>query len=357
MAENKTQIEIEKARAYFYQLKLADCYNILRRYFDRLPFKPEKGHAEFIGMFARVLSELGKKNELNFYMAELEKLEVRMDSPEITYQLAMVYVNSDPPKIKMAASLLEKLITKGDIGEYEAKAKMTLAYCYDSTSKNIEAIRELIFTIGPVEDQSVRNLLETWKAKVYRDEGKFAQSQAILDTLLASLKPDADWYSYFTAKIISIGLYRDWGKEDLARKILLETLSLSKEKPLKTVKRQLEFIQSTFADEKTSSPLVFRIAKNKRVLSFRDQSIEIDESRPIEKLTSLILTQKRLTKEEIIEALFSRNYSELDDSTIYYQIHGVKKFLKKLGLSNPKLEKSGPYYEFKGEVQLLEEHL
>jgi deoxyribose-phosphate aldolase len=71
----------------------------------------------------------------------------------------------------------------------------------------------------------------------------------------------------------------------------------------------------------------------------------------------VILETGLLTKEEIIEALFSRNYSELDDSTIYYQIHGVKKFLKKLGLSNPKLEKSGPYYEFKGEVQLLEEHL
>jgi hypothetical protein len=355
MVENKTQIEIEKARAYFYQLKLADCYNILRRYFDRLPFKPEKGHAEFIGMFARVLSELGKKNELNFYMAELEKLEARMENSEITYQLAMVYVNAEPPKLKLATALLEKLIKTEQTGDYEAKAKMTLAYCYDSTSKDMAAIRELIFSIGPVEDLSVRSLLETWKAKVYRDEGNFEQAEKILGSLLSKLKPEADWYSYFTAKIISIGLYRDWGKENLARKLLLETIAISKEKPLKTVKRQLEYIQASFADEKDESPLIFKMTENKRVLSFRDQSVEIDESRPTEKLASLLLIQKRLTKEEIVEALFSRSYSEPDDSAIYYHIHGVKKFLKKLGLSNPKLEKSGPYYEFKGEVQLLQE--
>lgn len=357
MVENKTQIDIEKARGYFYQLKLADCYTILRRYFDRLPFKPEKGHAEFIGMFARVLSELGKKNELNFYLAELEKLETRIGNPEITYQLAMVYVNAEPPKLKLAMALLEKLLKNGQIGDYEAKAKMTLAYCYDSTSKDMAAIRELIFSIGPVEDLAVRNLLETWKAKVYRDEGDFTQAEKILESLLSSLKPESDWYSYFTAKIISIGLYRDWGKEDLARKLLLETISISKDKPLKTVKRQLEFIQASFADEKDDSPLVFKIADNKRVLFFRDQWVEINESKLTEKLASLLLIKKRLTKEEIVEALFSRNYSEPDDSAIYYHIHGVKKFLKKLGLSNPKLEKSGPYYEFKGEVQLLQEHL
>ena len=58
--ETKIQKELEKAKEYFYQLKLAEAYSILRRYFDRLPFKPEPQHGEYMGMFIRVLSELGK---------------------------------------------------------------------------------------------------------------------------------------------------------------------------------------------------------------------------------------------------------------------------------------------------------
>ena len=77
--EEKSSKELEKAKEHFHKGKLLEAYNILRRYYDRLPFKPEKAHAIYIGMFMRVLSELGKRNELNFYMLALEKLQIKLN--------------------------------------------------------------------------------------------------------------------------------------------------------------------------------------------------------------------------------------------------------------------------------------
>jgi len=354
--EMKTQKELEKAKEHFYELRLLECYNILRRYFDRLPFKPEKEHGEYIGIFVRVLSEIGKKNELSFYLSELEKLEPKTICPFITYQLAVAYVNSEPPQLKQAVLLLERFIKAQPKGDLAAKAKMTLAYCYDSISKDLAAVKGLIFSISDFEDPSVGFLLETWKAKVFRDEGNFIEAEKILKNLLNDLTPERDWYAYFTAKIIFIGLYRDWEKMDLARQLLVETLNLAKEKPLRTVKRQLSTIQESFADQKTNMPLVVRVGKGRDAISYMNASLEIDNSKPFEKLTKLLLIQKKLTKDEIVQALFEREYQEdTDDPMIYYHVHGVKKVLKRLGVANPNLVKKGPYYEFNGEVQLVEE--
>lgn len=354
--ELKTQKELAKAKEYFQQLRLSDCYSILRRYFDRLPFKPEEGHAEFIGMFIRVLSELGKKNELNFYKVELEKLEPKSANPSITYQLAMVCVNSEPPQLKTAIVLLEKLLKNGIAGDYSAKAKMTLAYCYDSISRDIATSRNLIFSIDHVEDKSLGYLLETWKAKVFRDEGNFVEAEKVIQKLLQALTAEECWYSYFTAKIISIGLYRSWGKLDLARKLLVETKALAKEKPLRTVQRQLDAIQESFVDEKPVGPIIFKMSRNEPVITYFDHSLELDLSRPNERLAEFFLVRKKLTKEEIIEGLFQRGYNpETDDPIIYYQVHAVKKLFKKLGVVDPRLSKNGLHYEFSGEVELIGE--
>lgn len=356
--EMKTQKELEKAKEHFYELRLVECYNILRRYFDRLPFKPEKEHGEYIGIFVRVLSEIGKKNELSFYLSELEKLEPKMFCPFVTYQLAVAYVNAEPPQLKQAVTLLERFLKSQTKGDLAAKAKMTLAYCYDSISKDVAAVKGLIFSINDFEDPSVGFLLETWKAKVFRDEGNFIEAEKTLKNLLNELTPERDWYAYFTAKIIFIGLYRDWEKMDLARQLLVETINLAKEKPLRTIKRQLSVIQESFAEHRAKLPLVVRVGKTGEVISYMDSTLDIDDSKPFEKLTKLLLIQKRLTKDEIIQALFNRDYcAESDDPIIYYHVHGVKKLLKKLGVANPNLVKKGPHYEFNETVQLVEEAL
>jgi tetratricopeptide (TPR) repeat protein len=356
--ENKTLKELERAKEYFYQLKLIDAYNILRRFFDRLPFKPEREHGEFIGIFIRVLSELDKKNELNFYLLELEKLEPKLDCPFITYQLAMVYVNSEPSQLKRAIELLEQFLKKNPSGDFAAKAKMTLAYCYDSLSNDIAAARKLIFSIQKVEDKKLANLLETWKAKVFRDEGSFVEAENILNRFLVTVTPSQDWYSYFTAKIISIGLYREWNRTNVARQILVEVTQLSRDLPLRTVKRQLASLQESFSEQCPPPSLVLNVNAQNNTLTFCDSRLEFDESHPVDRLTKLLLLEKKLTKQAIIKILFDREYSpETDDGVIYYHIHRVKKILKKLGINNPKLSKKGLYYEYTGDVKLVEERV
>ena len=69
----KLHTQLEEAKACFYSWRLVEAYNILRRYFDRLPFQPEPEHAEYIGLFVRTLAELGKDYELKFYVTELER--------------------------------------------------------------------------------------------------------------------------------------------------------------------------------------------------------------------------------------------------------------------------------------------
>ncbi len=356
--ELKTQKELAKAKGYFYQLKLVEAYNILRRYFDRLPFKPEKEHAEFIGMFVRILSELGKKNELSFYGSALQKLEKEIESPSITYQLAVVYVNADPPLLKLAIPLLEKIIRTSIATDYEAKAKMTLAYCYDEISNDVAAVRQLIYSIPISTDPSIQFLIETWKVKIYRDEKNFMEAERTLNKLWLRLTPEIDWYAYFTAKIIAIGLYRDSGNIKLAKQLLSETAAMAEEKPLKTVKRQLESIQKAFATGTESGPLVLEIKKGNSILTFLDQMLILNETRLTDKLTLCLLRQKTMTKEEIIFALFNRDYTASTDNTlIYYHVHGVKKNMKKIGVGTQYLEKKGIHYIFTGEVQLIEEAL
>ncbi|MSP18934.1 MAG: hypothetical protein EXR74_05125 [Bdellovibrionales bacterium] len=356
--ELKTQKELAKAKSYFYQLKLIEAYNILRRYFDRLPFKPEKEHAEFIGMFVRILSELGKNSELSFYSSALQKLEKEIESPSITYQLAVVYVNADPPLLKLAIPLLEKLIRTSIAADYEAKAKMTLAYCYDEISNDVAAVRQLIYSIPTSTDLSIQFLIETWKVKIYRDEKNFVEAEKTLKNLLLRLTPEIDWYAYFTAQIIAIGLYQDSGNMNLAKQLLIETAAMAQEKPLKTVKRQLESIQKAFITGKEIGPLVLELKKGHSVLTFLDQMLILNETRLTDKLTLCLLRQKTMTKEEIITALFNRDYAaSTDNALIYYHVHGVKKNMKKIGVDTQYLEKKGIHYIFTGEVQLIEEAL
>ena len=79
----KQTLLLEEAREHFYAWRMLEAYNIFRRFFDRLPFSPEKEHAEYIGPFVRVLFELGKEFELKFYLAELEKLYQKQKHPHI----------------------------------------------------------------------------------------------------------------------------------------------------------------------------------------------------------------------------------------------------------------------------------
>src|SRR5687768_15731174 len=108
--ESKNQKQLEEAKALFYAWRLVEAYNIFRRYFDRLPFKPERAHAEYIGMFVRTLVELGKDYELKFYVAELERWHEKARLPEIAYPLAFVYYHLTPPRFEASRALFESIV-------------------------------------------------------------------------------------------------------------------------------------------------------------------------------------------------------------------------------------------------------
>src|SRR4051812_46493744 len=96
----KTKIEdqLEEAKAHFYAWRMLDAYNLFRRFFDRLPFQPDPRHAEYIGIFVRILGELGRISELKFYVAALERQYAREKNPVIGFALVVVYTNMSEPR-------------------------------------------------------------------------------------------------------------------------------------------------------------------------------------------------------------------------------------------------------------------
>ena len=128
--DSKNHKLLEKAKVYFYSWRMLEAYNIYRRYFDRLPFAPEKEHAEHIGLFVRILFELGKEFELKFYLSELERHYEKSKAPFIAYTLGVVYSYSGQLKMEAARSLFEGIVKDPNAKSYHPRAKMMLADYY-----------------------------------------------------------------------------------------------------------------------------------------------------------------------------------------------------------------------------------
>lgn len=164
---------LSQAKGHFYSLRLNEAYTLFRRFFDRLPFNPEQSHAEYIGMFARVLAELGKTSELKFYMGELERWYAKSPDPAIAYQLGVVYSYLPEPRIEAARRLFERLMRDPNAQSYRLKARMMLADYYD-VKNDIAACRQLIFGVelDAIDDFILRLMYRVWRAKILRDEGR-----------------------------------------------------------------------------------------------------------------------------------------------------------------------------------------
>ena len=108
--ESKIHKQLEEAKSHFYAWRMLDAYNILRRFFDRLPFQPDPRHAEYIGIFVRVLGELGRTSELKFYVATLERHYERNKNPVIGYALIVVYMNLSEARPESAKKLCDELL-------------------------------------------------------------------------------------------------------------------------------------------------------------------------------------------------------------------------------------------------------
>ena len=183
---------LEEAREHCRSWRVLEAYNIFRRYFDRLPFSPEKEHAEYIGWFVRTLFELGKDFELKFYLSELEKLYQKRKDPHIAYTLGFIYSFSGPEKMEASRQIFESIVRDSQATNYHAKSKMMLADYY-LRKDDLFSCRTAIESIGPVEDPQLSPLIEIWRAVILRRESKLQEAKDIVVRVILSIDCKREW--------------------------------------------------------------------------------------------------------------------------------------------------------------------
>lgn len=333
---NKTHTDLERAKELFYTSRYLEAYAILRRYYDRLPFAQEEGHAEYIGIFVRVLTELGKKNELKFYTGILESLYDKTNNPELAFQLAFVYLESNPPKTKLARMLLESLVSATLPGPYIAKVKMALAYCYDEVDNDVASCRKLIFSIDSKDvEPRLQNFLKVWKAKVLRDERNYEQAEILLNEVITPDLLEDDWFTYFYAQTVRGVLLARSRKLDESQRTLQILQGLNEIKKHKTAERWISYLSEQIQSNGRVPKLEMRKRPNEIILDYAGKSISISGSSVAEKLLVHLLEKGVVDKSNIVKAAYDRSYrGKEDDQLIYYHVNGVRKILHKVGLDS-----------------------
>lgn len=352
--DSKNLKQLEEAKAYFYAWRLVEAYNVFRRFFDRLPFKPEKAHAEYIGMFVRTLVELGKDFELKFYMAELERLQERLHSPEIAYSLAVVYRYQSPPKWEASHKLFEQIARNPQAPELHAKAKMMLADYY-SNKGDIAACRVIIDSIETADPQ-LQKLVLIWKGYICYVEKKFDQGIGLMRDLLMTSDPKNDWYTHFSAAPVLALLYLDKGDIPSAKAVLEEIRALFEGRQFKSVRLQLKELEERLQKEESLGSVLFTKGIKESTFTYKNKNLRLTDSTPAEKLLLLLVKKGFLEKSMIVKSLYQRPYQgESDDKLIYYHIHNVRKRLRSIGLPAEAISNEDNGYRLVPEVQIVEE--
>ena len=253
----KTKTQLEQAKAYCHEWRLQEAYSIFRRYFDRLPFQPEAEHSEYIGLFVRVLLELGKEYELRFYMHELERLYERGKDPALGYQLAYIYVFVDEARPKAARQIFESIASNPAAQAFHVRAKVMLVFLH-CNAEDFVACRRIIDTIeDPKDDPNLRRVVRIWRANISRREKKFDEADAILKTVLEDCDFKSDWYSFLSAKICEAKIAHDSGDSDRTSVVLGELQRLLGKRRCRSIQEQVDTMQKQLRDQTRSSPCSF----------------------------------------------------------------------------------------------------
>lgn len=354
----KIKKSLEQAKEYFYSLRLVEAYNIFRRYFDRLPFQPDPEHAEYIGMFARILAELGKEYDLNFYLGELERLYNRLKSPPIAYQLAVVYAYLSQPRLENSKRLLEEIIKDPTAKPYHAKAKMMLADYYDRVANDVATCRSLIDSIKDIQDYKLMSLVRLWDAKILIEENKFAEADQVLRDVLKENTPDSNWYAFYSAKVLVALLYIRQSRMEDARAVVEEARKLFEGKHFKSVEIQLAALENQLESHNQRPVITLEKSNGAGVLKYEKKIISLKGKTPSDKLLLLFAKRGFVDKAFIVKSLYSRQYDSVrDDKLIYYHIYSLRKRLRDFGVPGDAISSENNGYRFLPEVQTIEEEL
>lgn len=352
--DSKNRQLLEKAKACAYAWKMLEAYNIFRRFFDRLPFAPQEEHAEYIGLFVRVLFELGKEFELNFYLSELERLYEKSKEPYIAYPLGVVYSYSGQPKMEAARMLFEEIVRNPDAKRYHAKAKMMLADYYQRKGDNL-ACRMLIESIeDPGDDPQLGHLILIWKAVVARCDKDTRTAKLLLESLLQVVDPQTDWYAYFSAINVLAMVYIDEGDTKRAKSIIAEVKALFAGKRLKMLQVQIEALEELVQEKNALGKIRVQHRDDDCLFTYADKTLQLKNKSPAERLLLLLIKKRFLDKAIIVKNLYDRQYrAEQDDKLIYYHIHTLRKRLKSIGLPPEAIASEGNGYRLVPEVESL----
>jgi len=344
--------DLERAVACCYAWRLHEAYAIFRRYFDRLPFHPEAEHAEYIGLFTRVLSELGKERELEFYQRVLEHLTQHSQDPRLIFPLAVVYRQTSEAFPEKSRQLFELILRNEQAKPYHAKAKMFLAQYYRQ-KLDYAACRQLIWSIDPPEDRYMAALLKIWKGFVHCFEKQFTEAEKLFLDVLKETSPESDWYGFFCAQHGLTMLFLEQGDLKNARRLVDQLKKLLRDRPSRMAQIQLKQIEGGLQQKEAVGPIQLTISEFERIVAYANQSLKIDADLPKNRLLVQFLKKRSLDKTMIIQSLFRRVYKGPEDDNLVYQyIHWMRQTLKKIGVPSKAIIHKGFAYQLLPRVNI-----
>ena len=327
----KQRKELEKARELFFSWELHEAYAILRRFFDRLPFAPEKEHALYLSYFIRCLLELGKERELQFYVNQIEALYDKWKTPELAYQLAEVFCLGPEKSIPKAKQLLNRVISDSGATYLHPKAKLFLAYCYDYENADVASCRQIIDSVPDSEDRTTQLNIELWRIKVVRDEGNHHKAEASLRSFIGKIDPRRDWYAFFSARILLGGLFATTDRKEEAQILLEEMKKTVETSPFRTLKNQLLALEEKISVKPPLPELMCEQGIRAWRLSFKQRTIEIKHQTSAARLFEMFTKKNWIEKSQLAKRLLKKDYHpQEDDSKIHFQVHNLRKLLVEL---------------------------
>ncbi len=355
--DSKILQNLEVAKAHFYSLRLVEAYNILRRYYDRLPFQADPEHGEYIGMFVRILVELGKESELQFYLGALSKLRFKTKDPATTFQLGTIYFFLKEPRYEEGKKLFEELLRDPAARDYHAKTKMWLAHYYHVVRHDLGATRQLIFSIKECSATD-KVFVDIWKGVILLDEKDFINAERQFINVIETVTLEQNWYAVFSAKVNLALTYVDQGMPERATLLISEVRTLFAEKNCKSVARFIEGLEKQIAEGSKPGPMTLRCLDGEKTLSYEKKSLALNTKVPSDKLLLALAKKGYLDKAFIVKTLYARPYdAKRDDKLIYYHIHTVRKRLGEMGVPSEAILSEDGGYRLVSEVETFEEEL
>lgn len=344
---------LAEAEGLFYSWRLPEAYTILRRYFDRLPFRPEPEHAKYIGIFIRTLLELGKDFELDFYLGELQRQYEKIKEPHIAYQLGMIHLNRK--QLESARKLFEQLITWPEASPFHNRSRMGLMYIYCSKQPpDVASCRQIFSSVAPAADAIEGWLLAIWEANILRYEKRHAEAEAKLRSVLAAVTPEFNWYVHFSAQIVLAWLFIDQGRAEEARSLVPELKSVLSKRHFHQVEARVEELEKALSKSTELDPVSLGIgdSRSEAILTYSSRSLKLSSASPADKLLLLLTKHRFVDKEKIVFCLYERQYGgKKDDKLIYSHVHAIRKRLKTIGLPPHAVLSEGNGYRFVPQVK------